>query len=68
MAWGSWDAFWAMAGYGMYVWGAYLLTLLVVVSEVVVLVISRRSILDHLGLARRRPRKSATAPDGEPHR
>ena len=23
MNWGSWDAFWAMGGYGLYVWGSY---------------------------------------------
>jgi heme exporter protein D len=24
--WGSWDNFWAMGGYGFYVWGAYAVT------------------------------------------
>lgn len=23
MNWASWDAFWAMGGYGLYVWGSY---------------------------------------------
>lgn len=66
MAWESWSAFWAMAGYGMYVWGAYLLALVVVLSEIVVLVVSRRSILDHLGLVRRKARKPASASDDRP--
>ena len=63
MAWDSWGAFWAMGGYGLYVWAAYLLALMVVVSEIVVLVLSRRSILDHLGLTMRRRRKSRSDPD-----
>jgi len=61
MAWGSWGEFWAMGGYGLYVWAAYLLALVIVVAEVVVLILSRRSILDHLGLTARKRRK----PDGE---
>lgn len=23
MSWGSWGEFWAMGGYGLYVWGSY---------------------------------------------
>ncbi len=41
MNWGSWDAFWAMGGYGLYVWGyglyvwgSYGMTLLCVVGEI----------------------------------
>ena len=26
MNWGSWDAFWSMGGYGLYVWGSYAVT------------------------------------------
>jgi len=65
MAWDSWSAFWAMGGYGLYVWAAYLLALMVVVAEIVVLVLSRRSILDHLGLTARGRRKDTSAPDDE---
>ena len=27
--WGSWDAFWSMGGYGLYVWGSYAMTVIV---------------------------------------
>jgi heme exporter protein D len=33
MSWGSWQAFWAMGGYGGYVWGAYATVALVVLGE-----------------------------------
>lgn len=33
MIWESWDAFWAMGGYGLYVWGAFGVTLLCIVGE-----------------------------------
>jgi len=32
--WGSWDAFWAMGGYGLYVWGSYGMAALVAVIEI----------------------------------
>jgi heme exporter protein D len=34
MIWGSWEAFWAMGGYGLYVWGSYGMTVLAVVGEI----------------------------------
>lgn len=34
MNWESWDAFWAMGGYGLYVWGSFGVTLLGIVGEV----------------------------------
>lgn len=34
MIWESWQAFWAMGGYGLYVWGSFGVTLLCVVAEV----------------------------------
>ena len=34
MNWGSWSQFWAMGGYGLYVWGAYAVTALALVLEV----------------------------------
>jgi len=59
MAWTNWGDFWAMGGYGLYVWAAYLLALVIVVSEIAVLILSRRSILDHLGLTAHKRRKRA---------
>ncbi|MCB1954292.1 MAG: heme exporter protein CcmD [Rhodocyclaceae bacterium] len=49
MHWNSWQDFWAMGGHGLYVWGAYAVTLAVVVTEVVILLVKRKSILEHLG-------------------
>lgn len=49
MNWDSWSAFWAMGGHGLYVWGAYLVALFVVATEIIVLALTRHSILEHLG-------------------
>ncbi|HPE01989.1 MAG TPA: heme exporter protein CcmD [Burkholderiaceae bacterium] len=37
MQWGSWENFWAMGGYGFYVWGAYGMTVAVLAAEFVLL-------------------------------
>jgi len=34
MIWASWDAFWAMGGYGPYVWGSYGVVLLCIAIEI----------------------------------
>ncbi|MCD6707578.1 MAG: heme exporter protein CcmD [Thiobacillus sp.] len=34
MIWESWQAFWAMGGYGLYVWGSFGVTLLCIMAEV----------------------------------
>ncbi len=31
--WASWEDFWAMGGYGLYVWGAYAVTLIAMLAE-----------------------------------
>lgn len=49
MSWNSWGAFWSMGGDGVYVWGAYVVALIVAATEIGVLVLSRRAILAHLG-------------------
>ena len=49
MSWDNWSEFWSMGGDGLYVWAAYLVALVVTVTEVVVLRLSRHSILEHLG-------------------
>jgi heme exporter protein D len=48
MEWGSWDAFWAMGGYGLYVWGSFAVTALVIVVEVVQLRQAGRQTLQQL--------------------
>ena len=50
MNWGGWSNFWAMGGYGLYVWGSYAVTLLAIVIEVVLLSQRRARILRELGL------------------
>ena len=34
MKWASWSDFWAMGGYGLYVWGSYAMVALVLLLEV----------------------------------
>lgn len=34
MNWGSWGDFWAMGGYGLYVWGSYAVTAALIAVEV----------------------------------
>jgi heme exporter protein D len=48
MSWGSWEAFWAMGGYGLYVWASYGVTLAVIATEVWSLVARRRAALAQL--------------------
>jgi heme exporter protein D len=37
MHWSSLNEFWAMGGYGLYVWGSYAVTLALLILEVVLL-------------------------------
>ncbi|HEY9398067.1 MAG TPA: heme exporter protein CcmD [Burkholderiales bacterium] len=37
MEWGSWQAFWAMGGYGGYVWGSFAVTAVLMAAEFVLL-------------------------------
>ena len=37
MAWASWSEFWNMGGYGLYVWGSYGVTTVLVVLEILLL-------------------------------
>lgn len=57
MNWGSWHNFFAMGGYGLYVWGSYAVTLIVLIGEIVALVMRRRGVIERLAqfyAARRR--------------
>lgn len=53
MQWGSWSEFWAMGGYGFYVWGSYLVTFAGLVAEVLILRGRRRTLMEHLSLTTR---------------
>ena len=35
MIWASWGDFWAMGGYGLYVWGSYAVVALGLLAEVI---------------------------------
>ena len=48
MNWHSWSEFLAMGGYGLYVWGSYAVTLVVLVGEIVALVMRRRGVIERL--------------------
>ncbi|NMG75730.1 heme exporter protein CcmD [Aromatoleum diolicum] len=67
MTWSSWGAFWAMGGDGLYVWSAYLVAIVVIATEIAVLALSRRSILEHLGRFTRINRKPRNPPADETH-
>ena len=57
MNWHSWSEFLAMGGYGLYVWGSYVVTLVVLIGEIVGLVTRRRGVIERLAkfyAARRR--------------
>ena len=57
MNWHSWSEFLAMGGYGLYVWGSYAVTLVVLVGEIVALVTRRHGVIGRLAkyyAARRR--------------
>lgn len=48
MNWGSAAEFLAMGGYARYVWGAYAITALVIIAELVLLVRRKRTCLDRI--------------------
>jgi len=37
MEWASWSEFWAMGGYGLFVWGSYGVTILLILIEIILL-------------------------------
>jgi heme exporter protein D len=48
MEWASWSDFWAMGGYGLYVWGSYAVTGLAIVAEIILLRHGRSQTLKRL--------------------
>ena len=59
MNWGSWDAFWSMGGYGLYVWGSYAMTIIVLGLEIWKLKSRRRAAV--LEAERERTRARSTS-------
>jgi heme exporter protein D len=37
MQWASWSDFWAMGGYGLYVWGSYAVFFAAILMEIILL-------------------------------
>ena len=63
MNWHSWSEFLAMGGYGLYVWGSYAVTLVVLAAEIAALVMRRRGVIEGLTkyyAARRRNHEAKT--------
>ena len=48
MNWDGWDNFFAMGGYALYVWGSYIVTLALMITEIALLALRRRSALRQL--------------------
>lgn len=53
MKWESVFDFFAMGGYGLYVWGSYLVAMLCIAGEIVLIRIRKRTLYKHLGLKKR---------------
>jgi heme exporter protein D len=49
MTWDSWSAFFAMGGYGLYVWGAVVLTFVLIIGELFSLSMRWSAGINHLG-------------------
>ena len=50
MNWNSLSEFLDMGGYGFYVWGSYLVTLICIAGEIVLVSSRKRTLLRHLSL------------------
>lgn len=50
MIWASWQDFFAMGGYGFYVWGSYLVSLVCIIGEIALVLNHRRTSLKHFSL------------------
>lgn len=51
MSWASWSDFFAMGGYAFYVWGSYIVTMVLMIAEVVLVKRRRRDVLARLARA-----------------
>jgi heme exporter protein D len=50
MNWASWSDFFAMGGYGFYVWGSFLVSFICMAGEVILVLNRRRTLLRQLSL------------------
>ncbi len=49
MDWSNWSEFLAMGGYGIYVWGSYLVTFACVIGEILLIFKRRRTLVKRYG-------------------
>lgn len=57
----NWGDFFAMGGYGLYVWGSYGVTVLFMVIEVILLLGRKRTLLQRLGRIGSRMNRASVA-------
>lgn len=57
MIWNSWAEFFAMGGYGFYVWGSTTVVAACMLGEIVGLRMRRRAAIEQLQMAQRTSRK-----------
>jgi heme exporter protein D len=57
MNWASWSDFFAMGGYGFYVWGSYLVFLFCMIGEIVLVFNRRRTLHKQLSLIHKATRQ-----------
>ena len=50
MNWEDWSEFFAMGGYGFYVWGSYIVSVICIAGEVIIISKRRRTLLKQRGL------------------
>ncbi len=50
MGWNSWAEFFSMGGYGLYVWGSYLMSFVCIAGEIWLILNRRRTLQKYLGL------------------
>lgn len=50
MSWEDWSEFFAMGGYGFYVWGSYIVSVICIAGEVVLISKRRRTLMKQRGL------------------
>jgi heme exporter protein D len=55
MSWGSWSEFWAMGGYGLYVWGAYGAVVLALLAEPLLVRLRHRRAVQQVRVQVRQP-------------
>ena len=44
MIWSSWSEFFSMGGYGLYVWGSYVVTFICIAGEILLILNRRRTL------------------------